>query len=90
MDILLLLVSLGLPIVKIVLFPARTMWRGGGWTLVGAAMLVCLMMAIWFAVESASNTAADVANAAGASGTASGVDPHDADAVDKLLGERGL
>lgn len=92
MDIVLLLISLGLPIAKIVLFPARTMGRGGGWTIVGAAMLVCLMMAIWFAVQSASDTATNVANATAASttaGPASG-DQLDGDAVNKLIGELGL
>ncbi len=88
MDIILLLVTLGLPIMKIVLFPARTMGRGGGWTIVGAAMLVCLMMAIWFAVQSASNTAADVASATSA--TSGADDKADGDAVDKLIGDLGL
>jgi hypothetical protein len=52
MDLLLLALTIGLPLIKFVLFPARTIGRGGGWTLVGAVMIVGLMMALWFGVQS--------------------------------------
>ena len=52
MDWLLLAASLGLPIFKIVLFPARAVTRGGSWTMVGALMIVGLAMALWFGVRS--------------------------------------
>ena len=52
MDIVLLLISLGLPIAKIVLFPARTMGRGGGWTIVGAALLTLLFIGSTIFTES--------------------------------------
>lgn len=52
MEILLLALTIGLPLIKIVLFPARAMGRGGNWTLIGAAMIVGLMMALWFGVQS--------------------------------------
>ena len=49
--------TVGLPLIKIVLFPARAMGRGGNWTLIGAAMIVGLMMALWFGVQSFSDPA---------------------------------
>lgn len=52
MEILALVLTIGLPLIKIVMFPARTMGRGGNWTLVGAAMIVGLMMALWFGMQS--------------------------------------
>jgi len=57
MDILLIALTVGLPVLKFVLFPARTMGRGGNWTIVGALMIVGLMMAIWFGMQSLSDTA---------------------------------
>lgn len=52
MEILLLALTVGLPLIKIVLFPARAIGRGGNWTLIGAAMIVGLMMVLWFGVQS--------------------------------------
>jgi hypothetical protein len=57
MDILLLVLTVGLPLLKFVLFPARAMGRGGSWTIVGAVMIVGLMMALWFGIQSLSDTA---------------------------------
>ena len=51
MEILLLVLTIGLPLIKILMFPARTMGRGGNWTLVGAAMIVAMMMALWFGMQ---------------------------------------
>ena len=56
MEILLLVLTVGLPILKFVLFPARAMGRGGNWTIIGALMIVGVMMAIWFGVQSMSDT----------------------------------
>jgi len=66
MDLLLLALTIGLPLIKILLFPARTMGRGGSWTLVGAGMIVVVMMALWFGVRSLS----DVCSALATSSTA--------------------
>jgi hypothetical protein len=63
MEILLLALTVGVPLIKFILFPARTMGRGGNWTIVGAAMIVGLMMVLWFAMQSLSDTASDVAGA---------------------------
>jgi hypothetical protein len=52
MDLLLIALTIGLPLIKFVLFPARAMGRGGGWTLAGAVMIVGLMMLLFFAVQS--------------------------------------
>jgi hypothetical protein len=56
MDFLLLAATIGLPLIKFVLFPARAMGRGGNWTLIGAVMIVGLMMAIFFGVQSLTAT----------------------------------
>ena len=56
MEILLLVLTVGLPILKFVLFPARTMGRGGNWTIIGALMIVGVMMAVWFGVQSLTDT----------------------------------
>jgi hypothetical protein len=58
MEILLLALTIGLPIIKLLLFPARTMGRGGSWTVVGAIMIVGLMMALWFGMQSLTDTVA--------------------------------
>jgi len=52
MDLLLLALTIGLPLLKFVLFPARAVGRGGGWTIAGAAMIVGVMMLLFFAVQS--------------------------------------
>jgi len=59
MDIALFALGIGLPIAKFVLFPAKTMGRGGNWTIVGALMIVCLMMALWFGIQSLTGTDGD-------------------------------
>jgi hypothetical protein len=59
MEILLLALTIGLPLIKIVLVPARAMGRGGNWTLIGAVMIVGLMMALWFGVRSFTDSAPD-------------------------------
>ena len=56
MEILLLVLTVGLPILKFVLFPARAMGRGGNWTIIGALMIVGVMMAVWFGVQSLTDT----------------------------------
>lgn len=85
MEILLLALTIGLPLIKILLFPARTMGRGGNWKFVGAAMIVALMMALWFGMQSVSDSAGD-ANAATAQATdGSTLKQADIDALAKLL-----
>ena len=83
MEILLIALTIGLPVLKIVLFPARTMGRGGNWTLLGAAMIVAMMMAIWFGMQSLT----DVGDAVAASGPtpAGTAQLPDLDALSKLL-----
>jgi hypothetical protein len=85
MEILLLALTAGLPLVKILLFPARTMGRGGNWTLVGAAMIVALMMALWFGMQSVSDTVGDANAATSKSADASPLKQSDIDALAKLL-----
>jgi hypothetical protein len=65
------------------LFPARTMQRGGGWTLVGAAMIVATMMALWFGVQSL--TAAPALPATGAAAQSDTQQLPDLDDLSKLL-----
>jgi hypothetical protein len=77
MEILLLALTIGLPIIKILLFPARTMGRGGSWTVVGAIMIVGLMMALWFGMQSLTDTVA--------SPTAGATTPASADTSSKAL-----
>ena len=59
MDIALFALGVGLPIAKFVLLPAKTMGRGGNWTIVGALMIVCLMMGLWFGIQSLTGTDGD-------------------------------
>ena len=78
-EILLIVLTVGLPILKFVLFPARAMGRGGNWTIIGALMIVGVMMAVWFGVQSVTDT--------GMLGTASAVaakpgDPPPAQSLD--------
>lgn len=66
MDLLLVALGIGLPLLKFVLFPARAMARGGHWRLVGAVLIVGLMMGLWAGVRSLG----DVATAFTSPGTA--------------------
>ena len=66
---LLLALTIGLPILKIVLFPTKTIGRGGNWVIVGAAMIVAMMMVLWFGMQSISDT----------TGTATAAPPDSAD-----------
>lgn len=84
MDLLLLALTIGLPLIKILLFPARTMGRGGSWTLVGAGMLVVLMMAIWFGVRTLGELGDDLAGTQAASAAATPALP-DFDQLAKAL-----
>jgi hypothetical protein len=63
MEILLLLLTIGLPIMKLVLFPAKAIGRGGNWVIVGALAIVGMAMALWLAVQSASDVGDDPASA---------------------------
>lgn len=85
MEILLLALTIGLPLIKILLFPARTMGRGGNWTLVGAVMIVALMMALWFGMQSMSNSTGDATAATGKAADSSTLKQADIDALAKLL-----
>ena len=87
MEILLLVLTIGLPLIKILMFPARTMGRGGNWTLVGAAMIVAMMMALWFGMQTLSDTVGTTAPNS-ATSRPSGADDEqnkDLDALSKLL-----
>ena len=84
MEILLLALTAGLPIIKILLFPARTMGRGGNWTIVGAAMIVALMMGLWFSMQSLTDVSKATAAAAPAGAAATDQLP-DLDQLAQLL-----
>lgn len=60
MNLLIIVVSVILPLLPLILFPARTMGRGGMWTLVGAAMLIGLMMILFFGVQGMSDDATSI------------------------------
>ena len=51
MNAILIAVSVILPLLPLVLFPAKTIGRGGVWTIVGAAMIVGVMMLIFFGMQ---------------------------------------
>jgi hypothetical protein len=61
MDMLLLALSIGVPLIRFLLFPARTMGRGGHRKYLGAVMIVGLMMALWLGVQSLGTITADLA-----------------------------
>jgi hypothetical protein len=63
MDLLLLALTIGLPLLKFVLFPARAVGRGGGWTIAGAVMIVGFMMLLFFTVQSFTGGSATPAQA---------------------------
>ena len=52
-----------LPLLKFVLMPARTMGRGGGFTLVGAALLVAMMMGLFVLMQGLQDPAASLSPA---------------------------
>ena len=83
MEILLIILTIALPVIKIVLFPARTIGRGGNWTIVGAAMIVVMMMALWFGMQSLTDTSDALASTAGK--TASADQLPDLDQLAKLF-----
>ncbi len=85
MDLLLLALTIGLPLIKILLFPARTMGRGGGWTLIGAVMIVGLMMVLWFGVQQLTATTSDAPAQPGAASDTSAGQLPDLNALAKLL-----
>jgi hypothetical protein len=66
MDMLLLALSIGVPLIRFLLFPARTMARGGHRKYLGAVMIVGLMMALWFGVQSLGTVTADLSGGAAA------------------------
>jgi hypothetical protein len=84
MEILLIVLTVGLPLLKFVLFPARTMGRGGNWTIVGAVMIVGLMMALWFGLKSFTDVTGDP-QAASATAAAAGTGVPDLSALAKLF-----
>jgi hypothetical protein len=51
MDMLLLALTIGLPLLKFVVFPARAVGRGGGWTIAGAVMIVGYMMLLFCTIQ---------------------------------------
>jgi hypothetical protein len=64
------------------------MGRGGNWTLVGAAMIVGLMMALWFGMQSFSDVAGGAARAGtgkASAASSAGVSQSDIDALAKLF-----
>jgi len=61
LDMLMLALTIGLPLIKLLLFPARAIGRGGAGKYFGAAMLVAMMMALWFGVRTLSDFTTDVA-----------------------------
>jgi hypothetical protein len=63
MDLLLLALTIGLPLLKFVLFPARAVGRGGGWTIAGAVMIVGFMMLLFFTIQSFTGTPTSTAQA---------------------------
>ncbi len=86
MEILLLVLTVGLPLVKFILFPARAMGRGGNWVIVGALMIVGLMMVLWFAVQSVDQVTGDLAPSGAGTASANAAVPQYPD-FDKLAKE---
>lgn len=66
-----LALSIGLPLVKLLLFPARAIGRGGSGKYFGAAMLVAMLMALWFGVRTLSDFTTDFASGAVQAATSS-------------------
>lgn len=91
MDILIIALTIGLPLIKFLLFPARAMGRGGNWTIYGAMMIVGVMMVIWLGVRSLgdpsppSPASPAAAQASTSSDAAAAVEKSELAALQKLL-----
>jgi hypothetical protein len=84
MNVVLLALSVVLPLLPVVLFPTRFFGRGMASTVLGAALLVGMMMLMYFGLQTLTgdgNTATDPDAAALA-----GVSDEDLAALEKLLG----
>jgi hypothetical protein len=91
MDLLLLALTIGLPLLKFVVFPARAVGRGGGWTIAGAVMIVGYMMLLFFTIQAFTGNSASTAQAK-APAAASQPDQQEAQALQdltRLLGNPG-
>lgn len=82
MNTLIIIVATLVPLLPLILFPARTIGRGGTWTYVGAALLVGASLAIVFSLQAATDTPPAAAGTATAS---AGLSPADIKALDALL-----
>ena len=81
MNAILIVISVSLPLLPLVLFPAKTIGRGGVWTIVGAAMIVGVMMLIFFGMQELTGDAgSDDLTAASAQ-----ISDADVKALEKLL-----
>ena len=70
MNAVIVILSVVLPLLPVVLFPTRFFGRGTGQTVLGAALLVGMMMLIWWTLNSLTPTdpaSTDTAAAAGLS-----------------------
>jgi hypothetical protein len=86
MDVLYLIISVVLPLIPVVLFPTRFIGRGLGGTLVGAALIVGMMMLVYWSLTGFSSlTAGDTKTSKDAAAQA-GLSDADMKALEKLLG----
>ena len=80
MNVLLIIIGVGAPLLPIVLFPTRFFGKGMGMTLLGAGLLVGAHMLVWRSVNFSTDTSSSTDTAA-----ATGLSDADMSALEKLF-----
>ena len=80
----LIIASIVGPLLPFLLFPGRLIGRGGIWVAVGAAMLVGIMMLVFFSMQDLGSPDSAIAGLVGGDATAS-LSAADVAALEKLL-----
>ena len=86
MNALFVIVSVVLPLLPVVLFPARFIGRGLGGTLLGAALIVGMMMLVYWSLTGLGGLAGDDGKSDAALAAQAGGSDADVKALEKLLG----
>jgi hypothetical protein len=80
MNLAIIVLSVVVPLLPLVLWPARTIGRGGAWKYIGAAVLVGLMMIVFLGVQDLGGDTGSTDQTA-----AAGISDADIAALEKIL-----
>lgn len=89
MDALILIASVVLPLIPVVLFPTRFIGRGLGSTVLGAALIVGMMMLVYWSLSGFGGLGTSVpgGTADASADPLAGISDKDMAALEKLLGD---